>query len=445
MRFTEYNSRKESATETMTAQWVAWLICLLGAFFYCYEYLLRIEPSVMTQNLMQLLHTNAAGVGWVAGMYYFAYTPMQLIVGVLTDAYGARKVLTAAITACAVGSFLFGIATSVMVAAFARLLIGLGSSFAFVGALKLATLWLPNNRFAFFSGFVTTLGMVGAMFGEIKMTQLIHQIGFQPTIHIGTLLGIILIPLIWFGLSDRWHPSIHAKKNHVQDKLLKKPLKLVLFRDIFKGLSQIARNQQIWFAGLIGCFLYTSLSVFAELWSNDYLISAYHLTLTKAAFVTSMVFLGWLIGAPIMGIISDFFKNRRIPLTITAFLAMVTFLAILHGTMFFNYTTLCLIFCLFGALCSSEVLIFAIAFEQSPKRFAASSIAFANMLVMLGGMIFQPLVGSLLDSNWQGRLHHGIRAYQLNNFTHALHIIPIGLLIATILAIFLTNRDTHNE
>ena len=217
----ESSREKNNITHQPAATtWVAWLICLLGAFLYCYEYLLRIEPSVMTQNLMHLLHTNAEGIGWIAGMYYFAYTPMQLIVGVLTDTYGPRKVLTAAITSCACGSLIFGFATQIIVAAFARFLIGIGSSFAFVGALKLATIWLPKNRFSFFSGLVTTLGMAGAMFSEIEMTDLIHKVGFAHTINYGTIIGFVLIPIMWFGLSERWHPKRHAKKHNQQNHLL---------------------------------------------------------------------------------------------------------------------------------------------------------------------------------------------------------------------------------
>lgn len=35
---------------------MAWLVCALAAIFYCYEYLLRISPSVMSQQLMQAYH-----------------------------------------------------------------------------------------------------------------------------------------------------------------------------------------------------------------------------------------------------------------------------------------------------------------------------------------------------------------------------------------------------
>ena len=52
------------------------------------------------------------------------------------------------------------------VAFFGRLLIGFGSSFAFVGIMKLATMVLPANRFALVSGSTMALGMIGGLIGD---------------------------------------------------------------------------------------------------------------------------------------------------------------------------------------------------------------------------------------------------------------------------------------
>lgn len=83
-----------------------WFICILGTLFYCYEYLLRIEPSVMITPLMQQFNITASSFGLVTALYYYAYTPMQLAVGILIDRYGTRLMIAMAAAACALGSFL---------------------------------------------------------------------------------------------------------------------------------------------------------------------------------------------------------------------------------------------------------------------------------------------------------------------------------------------------
>jgi hypothetical protein len=40
-----------------------WLICFLGALFYCYEYALRIFPSLVAQPIAHFFNITAGGLG----------------------------------------------------------------------------------------------------------------------------------------------------------------------------------------------------------------------------------------------------------------------------------------------------------------------------------------------------------------------------------------------
>lgn len=182
---------------------IGWIICTLAAIFYCYEYVLRMEPSVMVTELMHAFQVNATQFGMLTAVFYFIYTPMQIIVGPLLDLYGPRKILTSAVVACAVGSYIFGTAHTLPIAAIGRLLIGFGSAFAFVTVLKLAASWLPQRFFAFFVGLATTLGMIGGMAGDIILIPLVRSIGWKQTISVGTIAGVILIPLVWLIIRDK--------------------------------------------------------------------------------------------------------------------------------------------------------------------------------------------------------------------------------------------------
>src|SRR3990167_10224294 len=119
------------------------LICIVGAVFYSYEYFLRISPSVMEDALRYHFALRATSFGILSAFYYYAYVPMQLPVGIMLDRYGPRLLLTIACGACVLGTFLFTLTTNFYTAATGRLFIGFGSAFAYVGVLKLATIWLP--------------------------------------------------------------------------------------------------------------------------------------------------------------------------------------------------------------------------------------------------------------------------------------------------------------
>ena len=68
-----------------------WIICGLAALFYFYEFVLRVAPSVMVNDIMGQLGINAAQFGILTACYYYAYTPMQMLVGVLIDKFGPRR------------------------------------------------------------------------------------------------------------------------------------------------------------------------------------------------------------------------------------------------------------------------------------------------------------------------------------------------------------------
>lgn len=413
--------------------WLGWVICSLGAIFYCYEYLLRIEPSVMVPELMRHFSLSAAQFGLITSLYYIAYTPMQIGVGVLTDIFGPRKMLTFAVSICAIGSLIFGTSESLWLLGVGRFLIGFGSSFAFVGVLKLAAIWLPTSRFAMFAGLATALGMVGAMVGDVQLSVLVYRIGWQDTIFIGTVFGFVLIPFIWFIIRDT-----HG------DPQVMEPIERVSVREALWGVWSMARNAQMWLCGLIGLSLYMSLSIFAELWGIDFLQKFYGLSSADASQANALVFFGWLIGGPLAGYISDVMRSRRMPLFIGCVLSALCLLTILYFPPKNIYVLYTLMFG-YGMFSSAEVICFAIGRENCPFHMSGSAVAFVNMLVMFGGMFFQQKVGKILDLGWTGKIVDGVRVYPTEAYQNALVMIPISLAIAMILILVMKESFGKGE
>jgi MFS family permease len=400
---------------------IAWVICMIGAIFYCYEYLLRIEPSVMVTDLMRQFGVAATGFGFIIATYYYAYTPMQLFVGILIDRYGTRLMIGLGIICCTIGSFLFSLSISVYLAAFSRMLIGFGSAFAFVGVLKLGAEWLPKQQFAFFVGLTTSLGMVGGMFGDIFLVHLKEGIGHQSVLHLGTLAGVILIPIIFIFV----HDTPTSQKIPVRSTSN--------FKELFSGLKKMIQSPQMWIVGVIGNTLYLSLSAFAELWGIKFLQSVYHFSAKEASVVCSMVFLGWLVGAPMSGWISDLVGSRKKPLITGGLISALMIFIVVLKPFAISYVWLSIILFLFGLLSSAQVVCFAISRESNPHNQAATALAFTNFLVMVGGLMFQPFIGILLDLFWTGEMAEGVRVYSAMAYQIVFMIIPLTMVIGSLL------------
>lgn len=409
---------------------LAWLICGLGAMFYCYEYFLRISPSVMTHELMSEYHLTGVQVGNLSAFYYHAYVPMQILVGLLMDRYGPRRLLTLACVFCAGGTFLFASGESLFLAEMGRFMVGLGSAFAFVGALKLATIWLPPNRFALVSGIILCLGMIGAMLGDIILRALVELIGWQVTLYMAAVAGALLTALIWSVVRDK-NPDSYDYYKHSLD-----------FKSLLKGLVNTLKNPQIWLNGLVGFLLYVSLSAFAELWNIPFLEQARAFSKTHAANANSMIFLGWAVGGPFWGWFSDLIQKRRTPIMVASFFS----LALSGVILYFPHLPLVGVYILlfvFGLLSSVQILVFSICREATPIKIAGTAIAITNTFVMIGGNLFQPVIGKLLDLGWEGSLMHGARVYSPLAYQWALSVIPCCIAIAIIITFFL--KETFGQ
>ena len=415
---------------------IGWMICLIGASFYCYEYLLRIEPSLMIQELEGYYGISASGLGFLSAYYYWAYTPMQLVVGPIIDYYGPRRVMTFAVLCCVLGSFVFGVSESILWASIGRFLIGFGSAFAFVGVLKLAAIWLPVRHFAFFAGLTTALGMLGAMAGNVGMMHLISSVGWQATIHYGTIIGAILTPFIWLFVRDHhaWTPGGESHSDFESMASMK------------SGFKKILMNTQMWLSGAVGMILFFSLSVFAEMWGIQFLQHLFPgATESQVASANMMVFAGWLIGAPFAGWISDRLKSRKKPLIVGSFFAFFISLVVLYLP-HVSLDTMRLLLFAFGFFSAAQINCFVLGRENCPEHMSASAIAFINMCVMVSGLLFQPLVGVLVDLNqaWrEGIAQAGDQLNLLVDYQIGLTIVPIALAVCLILVFCL--RESYGR
>ncbi|WP_426760002.1 MFS transporter, partial [Pseudomonas aeruginosa] len=111
--------------------------------------------------------------------------------------------LTLACLVCVIGTYMFTGTTIFWVAATGRFLVGFGSAFAFVGVLKIATLWLPENRCAMISGMTSALGPIGAMLGDNFLELFIVKMGWVKTLNMTAAFGIVLTLVLWVGIRDR--------------------------------------------------------------------------------------------------------------------------------------------------------------------------------------------------------------------------------------------------
>jgi MFS family permease len=406
-----------------TASRLGIAMCVLGALFYCYEYYLRVAPSVMGVELKETFGLSEAAFGHLAAFFYYAYTPLQIPVGVMMDRFGPRKILSFACFLCAIGTYLFAATTVLSISQIGRFLVGFGSAFAYVGVLKLSNVWLPRRYFAMMAGICTALGMFGAIGGEVLMTYSVAKVGWQITLYYSVIAGFLLTAILWFVLRDGKAEAVKVTPSLASTTAHQK----------FTSIKQMVFSKEMWISGIIGCLTFLPISAFAEIWAVSFL-QATGMSKPQAAFGSSMVFLGFAVGGPLWGIISDTIQSRRVPLACGSFIAALLFgLAILFpsDSIVWMYSLL-----FFGAFFASvEIVIFAVSNDLSRGSVSATAVAFTNMIVMVGGALLPPLIGKMLDNATQ--LVDNMPVVTSGDYATALAVIPSALMIAGILSLLL--------
>jgi len=412
-----------------------WLIVLCGMFFYCFNYFLRVSPSVMQPELTQAFHITATQFGTLAGFYYWAYTPMQIPAGMIYDKFGVRVVLCLACLLAAAGLSVFISANNFSIASVGRFMIGLGCAFAYIGTLKLASIWLPPNRFAFVAGLTTAIGMTSGALAQTYLTKVVELIGYQESLRSALVAGIVLSVIIIVLVRNRPKNEASAMEKEMQT--------LINIKQLLSALRMIFTNPQMWLIGIIGCMTYLPSSVFLDLWGIPYLKAVYKLTPEQAVAISSYTFYGWIISGPVIGWLSDRIRRRKMPLIVTGFFAAFLLCVVFYGPGL-SINQLFFVFFTIGFCCGAHPLCFALGKETNPIQISGTSVAVTNMLIMAGGAIFQPVVGKLLDLHTTNPLGvNGLPVYSSSDYTFALSIIPIGVAIGLVLSIFL--KETFCE
>ena len=406
----------------------AYVIFLLSASFYLYEYILQVAPSVMADSMMQTFNVNAAGFGIVSAFYFYAYAPMQLPAGVLFDRYGPRKLMTAALLLCALGSFFFASTNQLVTASLGRFLIGIGSAFSFIGVLVLVSRWFKPAQFAVLAGITQLMASVGAIFGEMPLAKLIAVVGWRNASFILALVGVILAALMWVIIRD--YPQ---KPTHVTPKR-----QLI---DEWRRLHDVCRHSYTWVTGAYACAIWTPIAVFAALWGVPYLQQKFQVSVVVASGLCSMIWIGVGVGSPLLGWVSDYFCSRRLALGISSLVGLISAVCLLYVPEL-SIQSMYLILLAFGFGAGGQTVSFAVVKDNNSAELVGTASGFNNLSVLIGGALFQPLVGIFLNHSPDWTLVNNIPVYTIDSFNRALMVIPGSFLVSLIIVLFVL-KETH--
>ena len=412
--------------EAPAAGFFPWAVWLLAAVFYCYIFFVRVAPSVMVAELMRDFSVNAAILGNLSAVYYYAYAGMQLPVGILHDRFGPRRVLTGAAVLCALGSLLFAGAETLTVAYIGRFLIGAGAAFALVGTFKVASIWHPPRRFAMLTGLAISFGMAGAIGAQAPLAAVVAVTGWRWSMAIAAGLSCVLAVLIWLVVRDRVGPRPEAAPPGQPGALA--------------SLRGVVTTAQTWYMALICGATGAPVLAFASLWGVPYMMEAHGIGRPLAALSTSLVLIGFAVGAPLFGWFSDRVGRRKEQLVVGCVVMLLSFVAAVYAPGIPLWLVQVLFF-VNGLAVGSCMIAYAAAREHNRPGAVATTTAVVNIMGTGFGGALQPVIGWMLDLRWEGRMESGARLYSVEAYEAA--FLTIVAVCAGSILIALMVRETY--
>jgi len=371
----------------------------LGTLFFGYAFVQRVSPSVMTNELMRDFAVGGAALGSLSAFYFYAYASIQLPVGMLTDHFGPRKLMSFAAGLCAFASLGFGLSDSVLTASVGRALIGGTVAFAFVGTLAIAGYWFKPAQYALLAGLLQTVGMSGAIFGQAPLRQVVESIGWRGTMNALGAIAILLSLLLFFLVPHR------SREQRKEGQGV----------GIITGLKAVASNSQTWLCALIGFGMAATMLGFGGLWGVPWLSNVYGYSTLEAAGIISMLFAGWAVFSPLAGWASDRMGRRNPIVMAGSIIALAAFSIVIFYTPENTGILMAMIF-LTGVGGCAMTASFSSVKELNSLEYSSTALGLMNMFIVGSGAVMQPLIGWLLDLNWTGTMIDGARVYDENAY-----------------------------
>lgn len=403
---------------------IKWVTFLLTLTFFFYEYYLRVSPTAIIPELMTAFNIGAGAVGTISAFYFYSYSVMQVPAGFFTDKLGARMLLIFSSAICGVGCIIFAIAQHTYMAALSRLLIGFGSAFGWVGIIYVVTHWFEQKKWALLIGIANSIGMMGAIIGEGPLALLVSIWGWREVFFFLGFIGFIISLAMLILMRNQPKGVISQTSAQKTNEY-----------GFFQSLWIVMKNYHSWTIGIASCGYYVILPVFAGLWGTPYLQISNGFSKEYAGFAASLIFLGFVIGGPLVGYLSDHLKNRKRVLLIFMILTTLCFLPIIHLSPMPNMLVLLLLF-LTGFFASGQLLTFTFAIEWNLINVKATAAAFVNAIVFIGTAFLQTVIGYSLDLGKTGTAPDALPVYSIKDYEMSFLWLSSFLLVSLLIAFF---------
>ena len=358
-----------------------WVILFVLSVLYFLSYLHRMSPAILAKALMSEFVPSALAIGLLSSLYFYPYAFVQVPVGVFSDIAGALRTVVGFTLISVIGCALFAIAHDFYALLIARALIGIGAAGTFVPAIKIISRLFKSDEFASALGVLKTFGGLGAVSSGYVLAMLLVTLGWRLSFLLFGFMAMALTMACWSIIKEP-----HGKEMKREGMDLRSATKLIL------------KNKILWILATFQFLLNGTLYGFQGLWGGPYLIDVYKFDEVTTGTYLSLIGIGLVVGAPVIGALSDkVFRSRKIVLMAFSGAFASTWVPLALFTACIPPALLYPICFVMGFAGGVVVIVNTMLKESFPPSITGTVVSIVNMFPFLGGAVFQTVTGYVIE------------------------------------------------
>jgi ACS family hexuronate transporter-like MFS transporter len=333
------------------------------------------------------IHLTDVQYGNILAAFQIAYALGVVFAGRLVDRLGCRKgypIVTGLWSLAAMGHALVN---SVLGFGIARFLLGLGESGNFPAAVKATAEWFPPKERALATGIFNSGASVGAILAPLTVPWVALHFGWRAAFLITGLFSATWI--VWWSVRYRT-PERAAEMCEV---VTVKPSTLAWWK--------LLRYRQTW-GFMMGKFLTDPVWWFFLFWLPQYFNSRFKLDLSHIGLPLVVVYVSSTVGSVGGGWLPKKFVSIGMSLKSARLAAMLTCACLVvpiavAGGLHSVWFAVALLSLAAAAHQGWSANIFTTASDMFPAEHVGTVVSFGQVAGALGGAIFQPVAGHILQ------------------------------------------------
>lgn len=329
-----------------------------------------------------------AQYGKILAAFQIAYALGVIFAGRLVDRLGCRKgypIVTGLWSLAAMGHALVNTISGF---ALARFLLGLGESGNFPAAIKATAEWFPPKERALATGIFNSGASVGAILAPLAVPWVALHFGWRASFLITGVFSMIWI--IWW--SNRYRTPHRQPDESVAATVGVEPA---------TAWWKLLRHRQAW-GFMVGKFLTDPVWWFFLFWLPQYFSSRFKLDLSHIGLPLVVIYLCSTVGSVYGGWLPKGYMRLGMALKRARLAAMLTCACLIvpimvAGGLHSVWLAVGLLSLAAAAHQGWSANIFTTASDMFPGKHVGTVVSFGQVAGALGGAIFQPVAGNILQ------------------------------------------------